>query len=195
MYTRATPSFKVEASGWPNNAGTDEEKAAYLQEFFDAEGIHLNAENISKNPGLRAIMKFLLNSGKLISTFFLQISICFLILGWGKLCQRTNRSEVVYTTSARETHKYLENSDVEVLDVTHVTKKVDRLVIRHVPTPQSIVSQNPYTNNVTLAVFVTSQARLRLFELMEEAISKNNKILYCDTGLCWPGNTYNDYCL
>lgn len=53
--------IKTEASGWPNNVSTDEEKRAFIADFERAEGIRLDYNNICPNPGLRALAKLCLN--------------------------------------------------------------------------------------------------------------------------------------
>lgn len=59
--------IQVESSGWPQSASTDVEKRAYIEEFFRAEGIMLEWDQIMSNPGLRQIMKLLLNSVEFLS--------------------------------------------------------------------------------------------------------------------------------
>lgn len=89
---------------------------------------------------------------------------------------------MVYTKSARATHLLLENANLDVFDVAHVTAQIDRVVYRQRPTTSAMIRQTPKTNNATIAIFVTSQARLRLFSILEEAVQKGNEPLYCDTG-------------
>ncbi|GBN50014.1 hypothetical protein AVEN_95572-1 [Araneus ventricosus] len=52
---------KQESSEWPQNCST-EEKATYIREYEEKEGIKLNAQNISKNPGQRQAVRLALNS-------------------------------------------------------------------------------------------------------------------------------------
>ena len=54
--------IKQEASGLPKWFKTDDDKRKYIQDYYDREGIWLNANNIKKNPGLRQIAKLMLNS-------------------------------------------------------------------------------------------------------------------------------------
>jgi hypothetical protein len=53
---------KVQASGYPNNVQTEEEKDIFIREFFEAEGVSLIKEEINSNPGIRNVMKLLLNN-------------------------------------------------------------------------------------------------------------------------------------
>ncbi|GBN16734.1 hypothetical protein AVEN_256211-1 [Araneus ventricosus] len=54
--------IKQESSGWPQNCHTEEEKAAYVREYEEKEGVKLDPQNISKNPGRRQVAKLALNS-------------------------------------------------------------------------------------------------------------------------------------
>lgn len=65
LFTRMMDKFiriKQEASGWPGHCVTDEQKNAYIEEFFDKEGIRMGFDKILKNPGLRSLAKLMLNS-------------------------------------------------------------------------------------------------------------------------------------
>ena len=71
-YVDAWLKIKTEASGWPVNCETEEEKWHYIRRFEEKEGIRLQYENVEKNPGLKATAKLMLNSF------------------WGKFGQREN---------------------------------------------------------------------------------------------------------
>ena len=73
--------LKTEASGWPSDVTTSEEKEKFIQNFQESEGISLDPANISKNPGLRGLAKLCLNSM------------------WGRLGMKENKAktEYVYT--------------------------------------------------------------------------------------------------
>ena len=49
--------IKTEASGYPPDCETDEQKDGYIQEFEDVEGIKLQKDKIRFNAGLRALAK------------------------------------------------------------------------------------------------------------------------------------------
>ena len=53
--------LKTEASGWPTDVRTQEQKEAFVTEFEVREGVVLEPEKISVNPGLRALAKLCLN--------------------------------------------------------------------------------------------------------------------------------------
>ena len=65
MFTGYINSFlkiKAEASGWPPNTETDEQKDAYIREYEEREGVQLEKDKVEKNPGLRSLAKLALNS-------------------------------------------------------------------------------------------------------------------------------------
>ncbi|XP_055350336.1 uncharacterized protein LOC129596956 [Paramacrobiotus metropolitanus] len=53
--------IKTEASGWPADMTTDDQKDQFLRDFKDHEGIQLDREKIENNPGMRALAKLCLN--------------------------------------------------------------------------------------------------------------------------------------
>ena len=58
-YVNTFLKVKQEAAGWPEGCDTEEEKAQYLREYEEREGIVL--DNVAENPGRKAIAKLLLN--------------------------------------------------------------------------------------------------------------------------------------
>ncbi|KAL3077806.1 hypothetical protein niasHS_011609 [Heterodera schachtii] len=151
--------LKAEASGWP--AGCDDEaaRAEHVRQFAEQEGVHLRRDNIGHNPGLRQLAKDLLNSL------------------WGKMAERPERDEVVYTDSARAFHELLMDARQEVVSFTHINEQLDRCVVRK----REPFARAPEHNNLAVACFVTSHARLYLYEWLEEVRRVGGRALYCDT--------------
>lgn len=58
-YVNTFLKVKQEAAGWLEGCNTDQQKAEYLREYEEKEGIRL--ENVAENPGRKAIAKLLLN--------------------------------------------------------------------------------------------------------------------------------------
>ena len=54
--------IKQKSSGYPRECVTDEQRMAYIQQYFRHEGIELDPNKIERNPGLRALAKLMLNS-------------------------------------------------------------------------------------------------------------------------------------
>jgi hypothetical protein len=60
-YIKPWLKLKAEASGYPKDCITNEQKVQYVADFEEREGILLDKENINSNPGLRFIAKLMLN--------------------------------------------------------------------------------------------------------------------------------------
>jgi hypothetical protein len=61
-YINMALKLKQEASGYPSNCITDEDKDNYIKDFFEHEGVTLNKENIAYNSIQRLISKLIANS-------------------------------------------------------------------------------------------------------------------------------------
>uniref|UniRef100_A0A336M8F1 DNA-directed DNA polymerase n=1 Tax=Culicoides sonorensis TaxID=179676 RepID=A0A336M8F1_CULSO len=59
--------IKQEASGWPLDCKTEDEKTAYINKYYETEGVMLDRELIEKNAGLRAFAKLCLNETLLVN--------------------------------------------------------------------------------------------------------------------------------
>jgi len=148
---------KIEASGWPPNCITEEDKNAYIKSIKDSEGIELDPSNIESNPGLREIYKSLLNHF------------------WGKWAQRTDLRKTVFIDNFAEFISIYNNPDVcdtEIIDIDS-----DNALVRYKPAGNEEASLR-YTN-VVIAAFTTANARLKLLEALEKVGDFN--ALYCDT--------------
>ena len=62
--------IKQEASGWPSWCETLEQKRNYIINYEQREGIHLEVNNIVKNPGRKATAKLMLNRYLFHVSFF-----------------------------------------------------------------------------------------------------------------------------
>ena len=61
-YVNTFLKIKQEASGYPKDCVTDEQKQRYIDEYYEHEGIRLDPNRIEYNPGLRSLAKLALNS-------------------------------------------------------------------------------------------------------------------------------------
>lgn len=98
---------------------------------------------------------------------------------WGKFAQRSSHSEVILTYSAEEFNEKIWDPRYDVLDILHLSDRADRIVRRLRPE----FGRAPKTNNLVVAAYVTSQARLRLYHFIEqvEADRLHCRLLYSDT--------------
>nr|CAD2183600.1 unnamed protein product [Meloidogyne enterolobii] len=158
-YVNTFICLKQQASGWPQGCDTQEERENYIAEFERVEGIKMDPQKIEVNPGLRLIAKILANSL------------------WGKLAQRVGGTDVKYARTPAEFHQLLEDPTIETLDFDHVSEYMDRCVVRK----KEEFAKPPDTNCLQVASFVTSYARLHLYQYMEEVHRVGGRLLYCDT--------------
>ncbi|KAK5638665.1 hypothetical protein RI129_012960 [Pyrocoelia pectoralis] len=148
--------IKQEASGWPLNCVSQEDKIAYIDRFFEKEGIELEYDKIVVNPGLRSLAKLILNS------FF------------GKFGQRENQSKTHIVNQPAELYTLLFDPAINVVGIIPINEET--LVVNYHYKDESFSPLS--TVNVSIAAYVTAQARLRLYSYMEKL---GERVLYFDT--------------
>jgi len=109
-YVNTWLKIKQEASGWPAGVQTEEQKQAYIQDYFQHEGIQLEYDKIKENKGLRTLAKMMLNSM------------------WGKFGQRLNKTQVQPFDDPQAFHRFL---NTDTIDVRHVSVINDDMVEVH----------------------------------------------------------------
>ena len=69
--------IKQEASGYPWDCVTEEQKQRYVDAYLEVIGIQLDREKFEHNPGLRALAKLILNSfwGEYYAHMFLSLDL------------------------------------------------------------------------------------------------------------------------
>lgn len=60
-YVNTFLKIKQEASGWPKWCKTEDDRKKYINDYYEREGIWLDAENIMSNQDLRQLAKLMLN--------------------------------------------------------------------------------------------------------------------------------------
>ena len=155
-YVNTWLKIKQEASGWPKENMTEQDKQTYIDNYFQQEGIRLEYDKIEKNPGLRTLAKMMLNSM------------------WGKFGQRLNKTQVQTFHNPQAFHRFL---DTGTLDVRHVSVINDDLVEVHYQYQDEDIPVSPNLN-IFVACFTTCWARLRLYTALEKL---GERVLYYDT--------------
>ena len=155
-FVNAFLKLKQESSGFPSWCTTDQDKDIYIHNYAEQEGIHMDTNNIKKNPGKRALAKLLLNSF------------------WGKFAQRTNLTQTKYIYDQVDFLRHMLDPVKTVKDFHIIKDDVIALdyefVDKQVPdTPQS---------NIVVAAFTTCWARLKLLDVLHTI---DRKCLYFDT--------------
>ena len=155
-YVNTWLKIKQEASGWPKDDMTEEEKQSYIEQYFLHEGIQLEYDKIEKNPGLRTLAKLMLNSM------------------WGKFGQRLNKTQIQAFDDPHAFHCFL---DTDALDVRHVSVINDDMVEVHYQNQKDDIRVSPNLN-IFVACFTTCHARLKLYAALE---ALGERVLYFDT--------------
>ena len=155
-YVNTWLKIKQEASGWPEGVNTEEQRQAYIRDYYKHEDIQLEYDKIEKNPGLRTLAKMMLNSM------------------WGKFGQRLNKTQVQEFDDPQAFHQFL---DTDSLDVRHVSIINDQMVEVHYQHQKEDIPVSPNLN-IFIACFTTCHARLKLYEALEQL---GERVLYYDT--------------
>ncbi|KAK3745079.1 hypothetical protein QZH41_002614 [Actinostola sp. cb2023] len=155
-YLRENLRLKLEASGWPEQCTTEEERMAFLAEVLYHQGIALNPENIKKNEGKRTVAKGNLNTA------------------WGKLCQNPFRAKTEYVTAPERLFELLHDDTLSVVKVLVLTDTM--LQVRYERWRESVDFNRD--GNVVVGSFVTAHGRLRLLDQLERL---GDRVLYHDT--------------
>ena len=148
--------LKQESSGWPKGCDSPEERAQHVHHYAEHEGIHLDADNISNNPGRRTVAKLALNSM------------------WGKFGQNTNKMQVKEFTKAQPFHQFLQS---DKHDIRYVSPLTEQRVEVHFRMQEHMDDLSPNVN-IFIACFTTTWARLRLYEALDLL---QERVLYFDT--------------
>lgn len=155
---------KQESSGWPKENITEEEKDEYIKDYETNENVVLRKEHIEVNPGRRFIAKLMLNSF------------------WGKLSQKANLPQTELVTNYDKFWKLHCDEKIEILSENMVTE--DTVLVCWKNDQEEDAREG--SQNKALSSFVTSHARLHLYDLLADLHrQKPGCVLYFDTGeLC-----------
>ncbi|CAC5406995.1 unnamed protein product [Mytilus coruscus] len=157
-YVNLFLKLKQEASGFPSECETEQQKMDYIADYAKKEGILLDYDKIRKNPGLRNLAKICLNSF------------------WGKFGQRLNMKQTTFFTEneADKFFQLLSDPKKDVRDF-HIINK-NTVKTEHFDYPSFIPID--YSTNVFIASFTTCWARISLYKVLEKT---DENALYVDT--------------
>ena len=156
QYMNTFMIIKMEASGYPPECVTDDDKSDYIKRVRQHEGITLDPANIEFNAGRRAVAKLCLNNIR------------------GKFAQTPDGTTKEYITEPRKFFHLMSDDGIQVSDVQPIN---DDCV--YVSYKKAKEFQTPALNtNVIIAAYVTTHARLELYSYLEKL---GNRALYCDT--------------
>ena len=155
-YIKNFLKIKQESSGYPNWAQSEEQRAKYIDDYFEGERVRLDPMKIRKNNGLRKIAKLLLNTL------------------WGRFGMNLNKSRVIFVTDREEWYKLLADENCIIHDVQDANPDVLMVVCSE----RDDMHLGGNQTNVPLASFVTTYARLKLFSAL---VKLDKRVLYYDT--------------
>ena len=173
---------KQEACGWPRCCETLEQKRNYIQNYEQKEGIRLDVAKIQKNPGRKATAKLILNrylfhvaffmlSFLLFSFFFL----CFISCSfWGKFGERPNKPTTVTVRDPSHLFRLITDDTLEISTLRLCTDDIMEVVYTSV---QDNIPKST-KNNIFIAAFTTSYARIKLYQSLN---TLQRQVLYYDT--------------
>ena len=176
-YVNCFLKLKAEASGYPPDVVTNEQRQAFLDEFYRRENIVLDPSNIAHNSGMRALAKLMLNSfwGTCMHFFYplcteiwcrfllYQVYVCVYNFP-GKFGERTNMTKTLVTNDSA---KYFSMITDPTLDVTQVHFVGEEKVLLHYKMKDELVVPNGKTN-VVIAAMTTAHARMVLYDALEK---------------------------
>ncbi|XP_053481752.1 uncharacterized protein LOC128608210 [Ictalurus furcatus] len=155
-YVKTFLQYKQEASGFPAHVMTDADKESYISDYFEKEGIKMDAGKISRNPARRSINKLLLNSL------------------WGRFSMREN---LPCTELISDPEQFTQHIFGDGYDVKHFSFVSDSVALIQWCYADGKGGQTRDIN-IFLGAFTTAHARLELYELMDKL---GDRLLYSDT--------------
>ena len=147
---------KQEASGYPKDVVTDQDKQRYIDDYFENEGVKLDKSKIKLNEGMRTICKLLLNSF------------------WGRFGMNSNKQQYKLIRDPCEWLALIADDQYKVQSADFTNKKFLQVYYTHTKDLYESISNV----NVAVAAFVTCHARLKLYGELKKL---KEKILYMDT--------------
>ena len=171
--------IKQEARGYPKECVTPEQKELYVSEYLEHEGIELDHDKITHNPGLRSLAKLMLNSfwGKscdLCLSYCLLFSHLLFLCFLGKFGQRANLCKTEMITEPPRYYDLLSSDEFEVSNARIVNDNMVEVQYKSV----SEFGEPNNKTNVIVAAFTTAYARLKLYDLLDLL---QERALYYDT--------------
>lgn len=149
--------IKAEASGWPKSCQTPEQKQAYLDEFFEREGVRLDESKIEFNPALRQLAKTQLNSF------------------WGRFGMRSDLTRTILIKCYDELMNKMFDHNIEIHSI--ITINDDNMLLMYKELEEARVPDK--TTNVVIAAFTTSFARMELYKYLD--LLGSERVWYYDT--------------
>jgi len=148
--------IKQESAGYPSWCHSPEDKARYVRQYRQKEGITLDPSMIQKNPGRKATAKLMLNSF------------------WGKFGENLHKPTTQVVYNATQLFALVSDHFNDIRQVRIVNDEALEVVYAELKDNQP---DNGRTN-IFVAAFTTCWARLKLYSYLELL---KQQVLYFDT--------------
>jgi hypothetical protein len=156
-YINTFLKLKAEASGFPSWVRTPDDEERYIREFNKSEGILLNRDSICFNAAKRGLSKLCLNSM------------------WGKLTERSNRTQTRLISDPQELYRFLVMPGIEVQNMMFASDDVVWIAWQY--SSEERVPSLRHTNEV-VGAYVTAGARIHLYSYLDKL---QERAIYTDT--------------
>lgn len=155
-YVNTFLKIQQEASGFPPNVVTEEEKKIFVENFFEKERVELELEKICLNHARRSVSKLFLNSL------------------WGRFAIRSN---FTYSELIRDPEQFARFIFGNGRIVKHFSFVSDSVALIQWCYPDDVPCQTKDVN-VFIGCFVTAYGRLELYKQLDKL---GERVLYTDT--------------
>jgi len=149
--------LKQEASGYPSWVRTEDGNIRYMDQSQRDECIRLDRDSIGYNAAKRGLAKVSLNSM------------------WGKLTERSNRTQTKLISQPAELYRFLVKLGVEMQNVLFASDDVVWISWQY--SADERVPSLRHTNEI-IGAFVTAGARIHLYSFLDKL---QEKAIYTDT--------------
>lgn len=124
---------KTEATCWPKNSVTDEQKDACITDYYAREGVQLEPNKIGKNSRRKQVAKLMLNSF------------------WGKFGEKPNETQTFTLTSLGQLYRIIEESGNNIHDIRICSEDIVEVDVSKV-VEEVILSSKTNINQLLLGI-------------------------------------------
>ena len=182
-YVNKWLKIKQESAGWPSWCQSLEQKRTYILEYQQRESVRLDTSRIAKNSWKKSNsednVKQVLVSCCIFfpcchSTLLILFLFHFFFSFWGKFGEKMNKPTTVTVKEPAQLFNILSDTTKQISTLRLCTEDV----LEAVYTSVQDNAPKGTKNNIFIAAFTTSLARLKLYESLELL---NQQVLYMDT--------------
>ncbi|XP_052129261.1 uncharacterized protein LOC127750809 [Frankliniella occidentalis] len=155
-YVQCFMALKIQASGWPADCTSEEQKAKFVEDTLKHDGVELDPTKMEKNPALRTLAKLMCNSF------------------WGKFGEKTLRSKTEFIYDYSKLITIVTDPSKEVTGLLPLSDEC--LQVSWKPVEDS--EESLPSSSLIHAAFTTCHGRLQLYQYLDVV---RERALYTDT--------------